>query len=171
MSGARRQDRARFDARARTVVDRTHVGDAHVAIAARRREHGRWPGRRGFDRGPSTYRRAHEHGLVGAGRQRRASAGRGVRRQLRRVEIAIQERAVAPRAKFRDQARRKLVLLGEIAGDPQFPEDELPMMTLRQGLIGTRAQLRWAEEVLPDLRARAGWVSRSSPRRSTTGAR
>jgi hypothetical protein len=109
--------------------------------------------------------------LVGAGRQRRASAGRGVRRQLRRVEIAIQERAVAPRAKFRDQARRKLVLLGEIAGDPQFPEDELPMMTLRQGLIGTRAQLRWAEEVLPDLRARAGWVSRSSPRRSTTGAR
>ena len=28
-------------------------------------------------------------------------------------------------------------------------------MTLRQGLIGTEAQLRWADDVLPELRARA----------------
>jgi hypothetical protein len=33
--------------------------------------------------------------------------------------------------------------------------DELPRLTLRQGLLGTEAKLRWAEEVLPQLRARA----------------
>ena len=42
--------------------------------------------------------------------------------------------------------------------------------------LGTEAQLRWAEEVLPGLRARAGRedgdaISRSSRRRSRSGAR
>jgi DNA-binding PadR family transcriptional regulator len=82
------------------------------------------------------------------------------------------KRLVEHLERFRDQARRKLVLLRQIEADtPPSPEAELPLMTLRQGLIGTRAQLRWAEEVLPELRARALAVSRSSRHRSTTGAR
>ena len=77
---------------------------------------------------------------------------------------------------FGDQARRKRAVLRLLEADsPPSAEDELPLMTLRQGLIGTEAQLRWAEEVLPALRARAGRqagdaVSRSSRRRSTADA-
>jgi DNA-binding PadR family transcriptional regulator len=82
------------------------------------------------------------------------------------------ERLVEHLERFRDQARRKLALLRLLEAEgPRLPEDELPMMTLRHGLIGTRAQLRWAEEVLPELRARAGAISRSSPHRSTAGGR
>lgn len=86
------------------------------------------------------------------------------------------ERLVKHLERFRDQAREKLAVLGQIEADsPPSPEDELPLMTLRQGLIGTQAQLRWAEEVLPELRARADRrrgdaISRSSRRRSTSGA-
>lgn len=86
------------------------------------------------------------------------------------------ERLVEHLERFRDQARQKLAVLREIEADsPPSPEDELPLMTLRQGLIGTQAQLRWAEEVLPGLRARAGRkdsdpISRSSHRRSIGGA-
>lgn len=87
------------------------------------------------------------------------------------------ERLVEHLERFRDQARQKLAVLRRLEADsPPSPEDELPLMTLRQGLIGTEAQLRWAEEVLPGLRARAGRqdgdsISRSSRRQSTTGAR
>ena len=57
---------------------------------------------------------------------------------------------------FRAQAIAKLAILRAIAAEPvDGPGDELPRMTLRQGLTGTEAQLRWAEEVLPELRARA----------------
>jgi DNA-binding PadR family transcriptional regulator len=87
------------------------------------------------------------------------------------------ERLVEHLERFRDQARQKLAVLRQIEADSApSPEDELPLMTLRQGLIGTQAQLRWAEEVLPSLRARAGRqggdsISRSSRRQSTSGAR
>lgn len=87
------------------------------------------------------------------------------------------ERLVEHLERFRDQARRKLAVLRLLEADsPPAPENELPLMTLRQGLIGTQAQLRWAEEVLPGLRARAGRqdghaISRSCPRRSRGGAR
>ena len=49
------------------------------------------------------------------------------------------------------------------AGDaqtPRTPGDQLPLMTLRQGIIGTQAQLQWAEEVLPQLRERATSAAR-----------
>lgn len=67
------------------------------------------------------------------------------------------ERLVEHLERFRDQARRKLAVLRQVEEEsPPMAGDELPLMTLRQGLIGTEAQLRWAEEVLPALRARAG---------------
>ncbi|MBV8942701.1 MAG: PadR family transcriptional regulator [Solirubrobacterales bacterium] len=59
--------------------------------------------------------------------------------------------------RFRDQAAAKLATLQAI--DKQAPHaarDELPRMTLREGLTVVEAYLRWAEEVLPELRARAG---------------
>ncbi len=63
---------------------------------------------------------------------------------------------VAHLERFRDQALAKLARLRAIADEnPPTEADELPLMTLRQGLIGTEAQLRWAEAVLPELRARA----------------
>jgi DNA-binding PadR family transcriptional regulator len=83
------------------------------------------------------------------------------------------ERLVEHLERFRDQARQKLAILRLLEADnPSRPEDELPLMTLRQGLIGTQAQLRWAEEVLPDLRARAGRARREAPasRRSAAHA-
>ena len=50
----------------------------------------------------------------------------------------------------------KLATLLAIGAEPvSGPGEELPRMTLRQGLIGTDAQLRWAEDVLTELRARA----------------
>jgi PadR family transcriptional regulator, regulatory protein AphA len=67
------------------------------------------------------------------------------------------ERLVEHLERFREQAREKLGVLRQVEADsPPSPEAELPLMTLRQGLIGTEAQLRWAEEVLPGLRARVG---------------
>jgi DNA-binding PadR family transcriptional regulator len=63
---------------------------------------------------------------------------------------------VAHLERFREQAVAKLSTLRAIeAQGPASPKDELPWMTLRQGLAGTEAQLRWAEEVLPELRERA----------------
>jgi DNA-binding PadR family transcriptional regulator len=63
---------------------------------------------------------------------------------------------VAHLERFRDQAIAKLGALRAIeAESPRRAGDDLPLMTLRQGLLGTEAQLRWSEEVLPDLRARA----------------
>jgi PadR family transcriptional regulator AphA len=57
---------------------------------------------------------------------------------------------------FRGQTIGKLAALRAIAAEPVTgPAEELPRMTLRQGLIGTEAQLRWADDVLPELRARA----------------
>lgn len=65
------------------------------------------------------------------------------------------ERLVAHVERFRTQAAAKLGTLQAIDAEPAAPGEELPRMTLRQGLIGTAAQLRWADEVLPELRARA----------------
>jgi DNA-binding PadR family transcriptional regulator len=66
------------------------------------------------------------------------------------------ERLVAHVERFRAQAVEKLARLRAIeAEEPRDPANELPLMTLRQGLIGTEAQLRWAEEILPELEARA----------------
>jgi DNA-binding PadR family transcriptional regulator len=66
------------------------------------------------------------------------------------------DRLVEHLERFREQAVVKLATLEAIeAQGPPSPAEELPWMTLRQGLAGTRAQLAWAEEVLPELRARA----------------
>lgn len=65
------------------------------------------------------------------------------------------DRLVAQVERYRDRAEAKLGVLRAIAAQPR--EDAaaaLPLLTLRQGLAGTRAQLRWAEEVLPELQAR-----------------
>lgn len=76
---------------------------------------------------------------------------------------------VAHLERFRAQATAKLARLRAIqAAAPVTIRDQLPLMTLRQGLAGTAAQLRWAEEILPELRARAGDSSkpaRPSPTR------
>jgi PadR family transcriptional regulator AphA len=81
------------------------------------------------------------------------------------------ERLVGHLERFRDQALAKLETLRAIDAEPMDgPVDELPRMTLRQGLAGTEAQLRWADEVLPELRARvvdagayAAWPSAKEP--------
>jgi PadR family transcriptional regulator, regulatory protein AphA len=66
------------------------------------------------------------------------------------------ERLVAHLEHFRAQALTKLDALRAIEDTtPATAGDELPLMTLRQGLAGTEAQLSWAEEVLPKLRTRA----------------
>jgi PadR family transcriptional regulator, regulatory protein AphA len=63
---------------------------------------------------------------------------------------------VAHMERFCEQAAAKLARLREIqAATPVTEHDQLPLMTLRQGLSGTAAQLRWAEEILAELRARA----------------
>jgi DNA-binding PadR family transcriptional regulator len=65
------------------------------------------------------------------------------------------ERLVAHLERFHAQAAAKLDTLRAIdAEPPEHPDEALPRITLRQGLIGTEAQLRWAEAVLPELRAR-----------------
>ena len=57
---------------------------------------------------------------------------------------------------FRDQAKSRLAALRTVQSHEWTESDEeLPRMTLRQGLAGTAAQLRWAQEVLPELQARA----------------
>jgi DNA-binding PadR family transcriptional regulator len=66
-------------------------------------------------------------------------------------------RLVAHLERFRDQAERKLETLRALdAEQPDLGTADLPRMTLRQGLAGTEAQLRWAEEILPELRDWAG---------------
>jgi DNA-binding PadR family transcriptional regulator len=72
------------------------------------------------------------------------------------------DRLVAHLERFREQAIAKLATLEKLDHQPATPGEELPRMTLRQGLIGTAAQLRWAEEVLPQLRARTASIQRSS---------
>jgi DNA-binding PadR family transcriptional regulator len=70
-------------------------------------------------------------------------------------------RLIAHLDDFRQQAVSKLDTLRAIdAQTPPTAGDQLPLMTLRQGIIGTEAQLRWAEEVLPQLRARAASAAR-----------
>lgn len=77
------------------------------------------------------------------------------------------ERMIEHLERFREQATTKLEALQSIAAQPVTnARDELPRMTLRQGLAGTEAQLRWAEDILPDLHARAAAraaTSRGSP--------
>jgi DNA-binding PadR family transcriptional regulator len=75
------------------------------------------------------------------------------------------DRLVAHLEDFRAQALAKLDILRAIEdATPPTPADELPLMTLRQGLVGTEAQLRWAEEVLPKLRARVHYGLGHAPR-------
>jgi Virulence activator alpha C-term len=70
--------------------------------------------------------------------------------------------------RFREQAATKLSALQAIAAQPvSNAGEELPRMTLRQGLAGTEVQLRWAEEILPDLYAHAA-SRRATRRRSPT---
>jgi DNA-binding PadR family transcriptional regulator len=58
--------------------------------------------------------------------------------------------------RFRDQVAAKLTTLQTIDQlDPHGARDELPRMTLRQGLAFCEAHLRWADEILPELRSRA----------------
>lgn len=69
-------------------------------------------------------------------------------------------RLVAHVERFRDQAERKLATLRALdAEQPELAIADLPRMTLRQGLAGTEAQLGWAEEILPELRA---WAASSA---------
>jgi DNA-binding PadR family transcriptional regulator len=59
--------------------------------------------------------------------------------------------------RFREQAEAKWVALRAIdQQESGAPKDELPRMTLREGLAVVEAYLRWAEEILPELRARTG---------------
>ena len=57
--------------------------------------------------------------------------------------------------RFRDHAATRLKTLQAIERTPHGAGDELPRMTLRQGLASVETHLRWAEEILPELRARA----------------
>jgi len=69
------------------------------------------------------------------------------------------ERLVAHVESFRGQALARLETLRAVEQEPPAdPNEDLPRLTLRQGLIGTEAQLRWAEEALVELRLRAGGV-------------
>ena len=70
-------------------------------------------------------------------------------------------RLVAHLEKFREQAASSLATFRKIEADePGTPNDELPLMTLRQGVTLSEAHLRWAEEILPELQAR---VHRAAP--------
>jgi DNA-binding PadR family transcriptional regulator len=58
--------------------------------------------------------------------------------------------------RFRDQAAARLQALRAIERrESRRAGDELPRMTLRQGLTLAEAHLRWAEEILPHLHVRA----------------
>jgi PadR family transcriptional regulator, regulatory protein AphA len=71
------------------------------------------------------------------------------------------ERLVAHVESFRRQAMARLEVLRAVEREPPAdPNEDLPRLTLRQGLIGTEAQLRWAEEALVSLRTRAAELSR-----------
>jgi DNA-binding PadR family transcriptional regulator len=59
--------------------------------------------------------------------------------------------------RFRDQAANRLAALRTIEREESpGAGDELPRMTLREGLAVVEAYLRWAEEILLELRERAG---------------
>jgi PadR family transcriptional regulator AphA len=62
---------------------------------------------------------------------------------------------------FRDQAAVRLQELRKIA-EHEAPKDpaDLSWLTLRQGLIVGAAHVRWAEEILPQLRQRAARAQR-----------
>ena len=65
-------------------------------------------------------------------------------------------RLVEHAERFRDQARAMFTTLKTIEErESRGPGDELPWMTLRQGLASAEAHRRWAEEILPELRERA----------------
>ena len=67
--------------------------------------------------------------------------------------------------RYRDQASEKLRLLQAIQEsepDPPSAGDQLPLITLRQGLAVLDAHVRWAEKVLPELRARRSRGGRSA---------
>jgi PadR family transcriptional regulator AphA len=73
--------------------------------------------------------------------------------------------------RYHQLAAERLAALRAIdAGTDWTAPDELPRITLRQGLIGTEAQLHWAEETLPKLRANqlgAGVRSRRAANKRT----
>jgi PadR family transcriptional regulator AphA len=65
------------------------------------------------------------------------------------------ETVVAQVELFREQAAARLAVLRAIRDDPpESPWDDLPRMTLRFGLAAGEALHAWADEVLPELRAR-----------------
>ena len=71
-------------------------------------------------------------------------------------EYGDPERLIAHLEDFRAQAEAKLADLRAIERQPTVrPDDELPLITLRQGLAGTEAQLQWSQDALVQLRARA----------------
>jgi PadR family transcriptional regulator, regulatory protein AphA len=68
---------------------------------------------------------------------------------------AAPETVVAHVERFREQAAGRLAVLGAIRDEPpESPWDDLPRMTLRLGLATATALVAWADEVLPELRAR-----------------
>ena len=67
------------------------------------------------------------------------------------------ERLIEHVERFCDQAAARLAALEAIDRQQRHgARDELPRMTLRQGLASAEAHLRWAQEILPELRVRAG---------------
>ncbi len=63
---------------------------------------------------------------------------------------------VAHVERYHQLAAEKLAALQAIDAESDWTApEELPRITLRQGLAGIESQLRWAEETLPQLRARA----------------
>ena len=74
------------------------------------------------------------------------------------------ERLVEHVERFRTQAGARLAALKTIERqESPRPGDELPWMTLRQGVASAEAHVRWAEEILPELRARATSAQRAAP--------
>ncbi len=64
--------------------------------------------------------------------------------------------------RFAEQADERLKALQEIERQgPPTAWEELPWMTLGQGLASAAAHLRWAQSILPALRARASAPSRA----------
>lgn len=70
--------------------------------------------------------------------------------------------------RYRDQAAAKLAALQAIErqGPPENPRDQLPWMTLRQGLATTDAHLRWAQQIHRELTARSTQPPNHPPART-----
>jgi DNA-binding PadR family transcriptional regulator len=72
---------------------------------------------------------------------------------------------VALMERYRDQQAGHLDALRAVEAHAVFvAPEELPRLTLRYGLIGVKAQLDWADSILPDLRARLPAETLSSHR-------